>query len=53
MIAKIDVWIMETAEALHSAHGAGIVHRGVKPSNIWITPKEGAKLLDFGIARHM
>ncbi len=37
-------------DALSHAHGAGIVHRDVKPDNIILAPT-GAVLLDFGIAR--
>lgn len=46
----IDLAI-QIAEALDSAHQQGFLHRDLKPGNVMLT-QSGAKLLDFGLAKH-
>ncbi|MEI7610913.1 MAG: protein kinase, partial [Rhodospirillaceae bacterium] len=44
--------LLPIAKAVHDVHRLGLVHRDISPDNVFLLDGGGAKLLDFGAARH-
>lgn len=48
---QVARWVMEAADALHYAHGQGIIHRDIKPANLILSIDGRVMITDFGLAK--
>jgi serine/threonine protein kinase len=49
-LARVAEFGMQIADGLTAAHAKGLVHGAIRPSNLWVTPDHGVKILHFATA---
>jgi serine/threonine protein kinase len=50
---RVAHYVQQVAEAVHFAHQNGVLHRDIKPSNVLVDNMDRARVMDFGLARHV
>ncbi len=48
---QVAVWMRDVADALHHAHGKGVIHRDIKPANLILAHDGRLMVADFGLAK--